>query len=228
MTEEKKALGAQEQRNAEVWLDSRLEKAFMADVAGELPHETRVYRRSIVVRLLAAYAASLADSPSPTAQKEVMPNDGTGQNCPPQERQSAVTGAAHPTKTRIVTHTMARDAYFKLHNHVYNRGPVPLLSIPPNENDVDVLLCDYIKQQERGADSPSGTAADQLCPHNTTIGMCEICAASSPSLREKELLEVLRYYVRNNYRTPNAPKLRKEMEARAEKLLAGEPETKEG
>jgi hypothetical protein len=67
---EKKALGAQEQRNAEVWLDSRLEKAFMADVAGELPHETRVYRRSIVVRLLAAYAASLADSTSPTASDD--------------------------------------------------------------------------------------------------------------------------------------------------------------
>jgi hypothetical protein len=53
-------------------------------------------------------------------------------------------------------------------------------------------------------------------------------AKKQAEAREKELLEVLRYYVRNNYRTPNAPKLRKEMEARAEKLLAGEPETKEG
>lgn len=49
---------------------------------------------------------------------------------------------------RKVTHEMASEAYFKLHNHVYNRGPVPLLTIPRSESDVDVLLCDYIKQQK--------------------------------------------------------------------------------
>jgi hypothetical protein len=74
-----------------------------------------------------------------------------------------VSGGAPPT--RIVTHEMAREAYFKLHNAVYNHANVPLLTIPPDPTrDVDVILCDYIKQQE-------GQAATPAPPQDATVSV---------------------------------------------------------
>lgn len=65
----------------------------------------------------------------------------------PQEEAMTQPSTQAARQERKVTHEQAREAYFKLHNHVYNGAPVPLLSIPRNENDVDMILCDYIAQQ---------------------------------------------------------------------------------
>jgi hypothetical protein len=73
------------------------------------------------------------------------------------------SSVAQTPPRRIVTHDMAREAYFKLHDHVYNGKKAPHLTIPPSENDVDMILCDYIRQQEaKDAPTPATTAGEPL------------------------------------------------------------------
>ena len=48
----------EKQARAENWLNTRIEPAFFADISHELPDDLRVYRRSIVLKLLAAYGSS--------------------------------------------------------------------------------------------------------------------------------------------------------------------------
>lgn len=62
---------------------------------------------------------------------------------PGQEREQTKRRFQRP-----VTHAMARAAYFKMHHALYNHEKTPALTIPPSENDVDVLLADYFTQQE--------------------------------------------------------------------------------
>lgn len=68
---------------------------------------------------------------------------------------------------RVVTHAMAREAYSRLHNAYFNDKRGPVLTIPPNQNDVDMLITDYIAQQEAkelagAAPAGEGTSAVQL------------------------------------------------------------------
>lgn len=60
--------------------------------------------------------------------------------------------------TKQVTHAQAREAYKKLHDYVYSNGPIPRLSIPPRDTDVDMVLCNYIEQQaaKEGEDGHEG------------------------------------------------------------------------
>lgn len=48
---------------------------------------------------------------------------------------------------RIVTHEQAREAFMKYHNAVFNRGARPSMHVPPQSDDPDMVLGDYIRQQ---------------------------------------------------------------------------------
>lgn len=48
---------------------------------------------------------------------------------------------------RLVSHEQARAAYIRIHDALYDNKPAPCLSVPPQPDDVDMILCDYIEQQ---------------------------------------------------------------------------------
>lgn len=80
-----------------------------------------------------------------------------------------------------VTHEQAREAYKKLHDHVYCSGRIPTLSVPPQPTDVDIVLCNYIEQQAAlSVESGEGAPADALC-HSFGAAMSGVTGAHQPT-----------------------------------------------
>lgn len=71
-------------------------------------------------------------------------------------------GEAKPART--VTHQMARDAFRKMHDALYNNAPIPSLSIPARLDDADIVLSDYICQQRDVATPPTNPVSTAWLP----------------------------------------------------------------
>ena len=92
---------------------------------------------------------------------------------------------------RIVTHDEALEAFRKMHDALYNGKRVPSLCVPPQPDDVDMVLCDYIDQQ-RSLSSASPVECGKchrLVPfvhaplEGAGLGICADCADNEEFMR---------------------------------------------